>query len=284
MAFVSAILVNLYIVLPIGFITGPLLSPIIWWGPAIIDYNPFAIAVVLVLYKITKKKIYLYSIVLFILPPVLGTVRTGLVGIGVLMLAVSFFKYKLRALPVFGFIIVVFISSLLFIPSIRYKMFRGAFKSADEVVNSLDVLAIDDLDTNGRSALWEWSLNSFYKDNEMIGSGIGLVQAQLYAGNSPYPELNALHSDYILILCDNGRIGLVLYLLVLSSFVAHSFRIYNNKKNRESARNSAFIAGTSLCGIMACAFTDNVINYSLITLTYPYAFFGFALALNKIKK
>lgn len=283
-AFVSAVFINLYTVLPIGFITGPLLDPIIWWGPAIIDYNPFAIAVALVLYKLTKNKNYLYSIVLFSLPPVLEAVRTGLVGIGVLMLAISFFKYKLRALPAFIGILLVFIGSILFIPAIRDKMFRGAFKSADEVINSFgNASVLDNLETSGRSAMWEWSLNHFYKDNELIGSGIGQVQAMLYSGNSPFPELNALHSDYILILCDSGQIGLVLYLLILVVFVAHSFKIYNNKKNSESSRSSAFIAGTSLCGIMACAFTDNVINYSLITLTYPYAFFGFALALKKNK-
>ena len=58
-AFASAVFVNLYVVLPIGFITGPLLGPIIWWKPAIIDYNPFAIAVALVLYKLMNKKYYL---------------------------------------------------------------------------------------------------------------------------------------------------------------------------------------------------------------------------------
>lgn len=283
-AFASAVFVNLYAVLPIGFITGPLLGPVIWLVPAIIDYNPFAIVVAFVLYKLTKKKIYLYAIVLFILPAVLGAVRTGLVGIGILMLAISFFKYKLRALPAFIGILLIFIGSILFIPNIRDKMFRGAFKNADEVINSLgNSSALDNLETSGRSTLWEWSLDNFYKDNELIGSGIGQVQAMLYAGNSPHPELNALHSDYILLLCDSGQIGLVLYLLILVSFVVHSFKIYNDKKNRDSARNSAFIAGTSLCGIMACALTDNVINYSLLTLTYPYAFFGFALALKNNK-
>ena len=286
--FASALFVNLIIglpyIIPIDFITIPIFAPIIWWAPAIIDFNPFAITVALVLHRLTKKKIYLLVILLFILPAVLGAVRTGLVGIGFLMIAISFFKYKLRALPVFIGIILLFMGSILFIPGIRDKMFRGEYQSADEVINSLgNSLALDNLETSGRSDLWEWSLNNFYKGNELMGSGIGQVQAMLYAGNSPFPELNALHSDYILMLCDSGQIGLVLYLLILGSFVAHSFRIYNNKKNNESARNSAFIAGTSLCGIMACAFTDNVINYSLITLTYPYAFFGFALALQKIK-
>jgi O-antigen ligase len=285
--FVSGIFVNLTIlvpnVLPISFITGPLFGPIIWWGPAIIDFNPFLMAVVIILYKLTKKKLYLYSIFIFFLIPAITSIRTGLIGLGISLLVISFFKYKLRALPVFVFILCGFIGSVLFIPGVRDKMFRGTFNSAEEVLNSANVLTIDDLDTSGRYAMWEWSLDTFYADNELKGSGLGQIQARLYSGNHPFVPLEVIHNDYIQILCDTGQIGLVLYLIVLVSFVVYSFRIYNNKKNSESARNSAFIAGTSLCGIMACAFTDNVINYSLITLTYPYAFFGFALALKKNK-
>jgi O-antigen ligase len=285
-AFTSLILVSITIPLPylfpIGFITGPLLGPVIWWGPAIIDSSPFTMALAIVLYKLTKKKIYLYAIGFLFLVPAITAVRTGLIGLAVTLLAISFFKYKLRALPIFISVIVVAIATVLYVPDIRDKMFGGTFTSADEVINSLNVLSIDNVDTSGRQALWEWALNSFYKNNELTGSGIGQVQAQLYTGNTPFPELNALHNDYIVILCDAGQIGLFLYLAMKFVFVLLSFRIYNNKKNDESARNSAFIAGTSLCGIMACALTDNVINYSLITLTYPYAFFGFALALKRI--
>ena len=285
-SFASALFVNLLIIIPnivpVGFITWPIFEPIIWWGPAIVDFNPFAMAVAIILYKLTKKKIYLYAIGIFILIPIIGSIRTGLVGLGIFFLAISFFKYKMRALPVFGLILFGFIGSILFVPNVRDKMFHGAFNSAEEVVNSMDILTLDDLDTSGRLAIWDWSLDVFYKDNKIMGAGLGQVQARFYSHNHPF-QVEVIHNDYIQILCDTGQIGLILYLIVLISFVVHSFRIYNNKKNRESARNSAFIAGTSLCGIMACAFTDNVINYSLITLTYPYAFFGFALALNKIK-
>ena len=285
-SFSSALLVNFVFlitnILPVGFITGPIFGPIIWWEPAVLDFNPFAMAVALVLYQLTKKKMYLYAIAIFIMIPILGSIRTGLIGLGVSLLAISFFKYKLRALPIFGFIVIGFISCVLFIPRVRDKMFRGTFNSAEEVINSWGVLSLDDLDTSGRLAMWEWALNTFYMGNELTGSGLGQIQARLYSGNHPF-LVQAVHNDYVQILCDTGQTGLALYLLIIFSFVVHSFRIYNNNKNRESARNSAFIAGTSLCGIMACAFTDNVINYSLITLTYPYAFFGFALVLQKIK-
>jgi O-antigen ligase len=281
-ALVLNLIYGLTFLLPIGFITWPIFEPIIWWGAAIVDFNPFAMAVALVLYKLTKKKVYLYAVAIFFIVPVITSVRTGLIGLGVSLLAISFFKYRLRALPIFVLIIFGVIGSVLFIPSIRDKMFHGEFKSAEEVVNSLDVLSIDNLDTSGRLAMWEWSLDTYYKDNEVMGAGLGQLQARFYSGKHPF-LVEVVHNDYVQILCDTGQVGLILYLIIICSFVVCSFRIYNNKKYRESARNSAFIAGTSLCGIMACAFTDNVINYSLLTLTYPYAFFGFALALKKNK-
>ena len=283
--FASALVANIILLLPSLFpiysFTNLVFGPLLWWGPAIIDYNPFVLVLAIVLYQKQPKKIYILAGIIVFAIPLLSSVRTGLVGLVMVLFAISFFKYKLKSLPILGVIFVAFIGSILFVPSIREKMFRGAFENSSEVINRSADLTLDDIDTNGRNDLWEWCLTSFYKNNEITGSGIGQVQAMLYAKKSPFPELNALHNDYILLLCDNGQLGLVLYLLIIISFIVQAFQFYNNSNYTEAARTAAFIAGTSFCGIMACAFTDNVINYSLITLTYPYAFLGFAMALTK---
>lgn len=282
-AFASAVFANLTLlipsIIPVGFITYPILSPIIWWGPAIIDFNPFALAVAFILYRITGRKLYLYAPVLFVLPIVIGSVRTGLVGLGIALLAMSFFKYKIRALPIFMVIVAAFIMSVLYIPQIRDKTFRESFNSADEVLGAIGGLSFQDIESNGRFAMWEWTLDQYYEGKKVMGSGLGNLQAVFYSGDHPFGGIKVVHNDYVQILADTGQIGLALFILVLIAFIVHSYKIYNNKNYNEAARYAAFIAGTSFCGIMACAFTDNVINYSLITLSYPYAFFGFALAL-----
>lgn len=283
--FTSFLIANLTLFLPkflpIGSIIEPLFGPVVWWGPAIIDANPFAIAVAFILFKITNNKKFLLIIPIIVLIPMLASIRTGLVGIGIFLLAASFFKYKIKALPIYLLIILGFVFSILFVPAVRDKMFRESFSSAQDVINSLDYLTIDSIDSSGRFAMWEWSLEEYYNGHEYMGSGLGQLQERFYSGNHPFSIIKAVHNDYIQIICDTGLIGLVLYLLIIVSFVGHSFQIYNNKKNSMSARNAAFIAGTSICGIMACAFTDNVINYSLITLSYPFVFFGFALVFKK---
>ena len=283
-SFFSGIFINSMILLMKIVPIYTIYSPVLWWQPAVIDANPFFIAAGMVLYNLVKKKSVLIAILLISIIPVIESVRTGIIAIGIFLLVASFFKYKLKALPVFGIIIVTFVSSILFIPSVRDKMFKDTFDSASAVIGNSSKLSFDDIDTNGRSNMWEWVLNTYYKGHEVAGSGLGQVQARLCNGDL-FGGINVVHNDYIQILADTGQVGLVLYLLIIVSFVWHCFKIYNNKKNNWSARNAAFIAGTSFCGIMAAAFTDNVINYSLITLTYPYAFFGFALALkSKIKQ
>ncbi len=286
-SYLAALVANLVLflpsLLPIGALTWPIFGPVIWWGPAIIDFNPFVLVLAIILYQLTKNKKYLYLIPVLFLIPIIGSVRTGIIGLGVALLAISFFKYKWRALPLIAITLVGFIVAVLYAPGVRDKMFNIEFNSADAILSNSDNLTFDSIESNGRFAMWEWSLENFYKGNEYMGSGLGKVQAVFYSGNHPFGELQVVHNDYIQILCDTGQIGLVLYLLVIISFVVHAFKIYNNKQNQLTARYAAFIAGTSLCGIMACAYTDNVINYSLITLSYPYVFFGFALSLKKVK-
>jgi len=282
-AMVANLCIFISLLLPIGGVTRVLTEPILWYIAAIIDFNPFAIAVALILYRITKKRMYLYAILICIAIPIITSIRTGLVGIGVCLMMMSFFKYKVRALPYIVIVVGLFISAVVYIPNVRNKMFRQSFSNSEELLKSSKNLTTDDIDANGRFAMWEWSLDQYYKGNEIMGSGLGQLQARFYSGKHPFSQIRIVHNDYVQILCDTGLIGLVLYLLVIISFVTHSFQMYNNTQNNFAARTAAFIAGTSLCGIMACAYTDNVINYSLITLTYSYVFFGFALGLKNKK-
>lgn len=283
-AFRSLITVNiLYVISTLDSGLFNIYNSIFWLGTSLMDVNSFTLVIGLILYQITKKKKYLYFLIILILIPILTSVRTGLIGLGVTLLAISFFKYKWRALPFCLIIIVGLVVSFLYVPGIRDKMFKGAFNNAESIINASEKITLDNIETSGRSDAWKWSLEKFYKGHEYIGSGLGNLQAVFYSGNHPFGRLKVIHNDYIQILCDIGLIGLILYLLVIISFVVHSFIIYNNKRNPLTARYAAFIAGTSLCGIMACAFTDNVINYSLITLSYPYVFFGFALSFKNRK-
>lgn len=289
LVFYVGFVVNLILLLPqlfpfIGAVYGPI-NIIIWWGPALIDANPFFFVVSLLLFALQRKRLYLFTALIIVSIPLLSAVRTGLIGLFFTLLALSYFRYKVKALPYIGALALASILAIVFVPQVRDKMFV-ANVSSNQVLNSYDQMTTDDIDSNGRFAMWEWSLNEYYKGKEWIGSGLGTLQARFYSGNHPFGNIKSGHSDYVQLLCDTGWIGLGLYLAIVISIVLQCYKLYNNKAYDMPLRYSALIAGTSLVGIMACAFTDNVINYSLVTLSYPYVFFGFALALkrNQIKQ
>ena len=40
-------------------------------------------------------------------------------------------------------------------------------------------ISIDDINSNGRFAMWEWSLNKFYQNRELYGTGTGNLQRDI---------------------------------------------------------------------------------------------------------
>lgn len=284
LVFYVGLSVNIILLLPklfpiLSSVYGPI-NALLWYGPAIIDTNPLFLVVSLLLFAIQRKRLYLLTALIILSLPILTAIRTGLIGLFFTLLALSYFKYKLKALPYIGALALTSLLAIVFVPQVRDKMFV-ANVSSDKVLNSYDQMTTDDIDSNGRFAMWEWSLNRFYKGNEWTGSGVGSLQARFYSGNHPFGEIKIVHNDYVQLLCDTGLPGLGLYLTIIIVIVLQCYKLYNTKVYDVSLRYSALIAGTSLVGIMACAFTDNVINYSLVTLSYPYVFFGFALALKR---
>ena len=138
---------------------------------------------------------------------------------------------------------------------------------------------MDDIDTNGRQAMWIWSLESFYQKNKILGTGVGNLQMVFYSGKHPFGTIRIVHNDYIQILCDTGLIGLILYLLIGITMVVHCFRIYNNPVNNQTIKLCAIVAGSSIVGIMFTSYTDNAVNYTMATYCYPFAFYGMTLGL-----
>ena len=69
--------------------------------------------------------------------------------------------------------------------------------------------------------------------------------------------------------------------------IFHSFRVYQNKCYGVVIRICAITAGSSAAGTVLTMYTDNVINYTMATLSYPCGFYGMMLGLiagTKMKK
>ena len=251
------------------------------WAPAtFVDHLVAMCAIALALFYITSKKKYLWLLIFFFAYPLIVTIRTGIVGITACLSVFFLFKYKWKAVPVIAFVVIAAVLVILYVPNVRDKMFRKQM-TAEEVMENSDNLTFDDIDTSGRQAMWEWSLKNYYQNNKIFGTGVGNLQKVFYTEKHPFGTMKIVHNDFVQILCDNGLVGLILYLSISLSLVIHSFFIYNNKRNNEMIRLCAIVAGSSLVGILCTSYTDNAVNYSLATYCYPYAFYGMALGLRQ---
>ncbi|MDH8700990.1 O-antigen ligase [Dysgonomonadaceae bacterium PH5-43] len=255
------------------------LDSVVYWGPAIVDFYVVPITISLFLFSYTGKYKYLFYVVLFILPSVLGSIRTGILASSITIVIFAILRYKVRSIPYVVLGCALLVGTVLFVPQVREKMFIKQM-SADEIVERGESLSKDDIDSSGRFAMWEWSLKNFYEEKELMGSGLGMLQHAFYDWDHPFGIIKIVHNDYIQILCDTGIIGLVLYALTLLALIIHSIFVYFTDKNA-IAKLMGGIAGVSLAGMLSTLYTDNVVNYSLMTLSFPFALYGLMLGFKR---
>ena len=61
--------------------------------------------------------------------------------------------------------------------------------------------------------------------------------------------------------------------------IIHCFKIYSNKRHSKFIRMCAITAGSALAGVLSTMYTDNTVNYSMCTLSFPMGFYGMTLGL-----
>lgn len=262
---------------------GFLISGLFWYNTAkAINYISMCVFSLALYFHIGKRKKDLFFAIVFIIPCILWVFRTSIMGITLALMIFFFFRYKLKALPFMFLALILFVLSIFFIPSVKEKMFyKGGFTVEDLQAGNISK---DDIDSNGRFAMWDWSIGHFYEGKELFGSGTGNLQEVFYALRHPFAPVKIIHNDYVQILCDNGLIGIILFGLSFLLLIIHSFFVYNNKRYSVAVRICAIVAGSSAAGVLLTMFTDNVINYTMATLSYPCGFYGMMLGLMQSEK
>ena len=252
---------------------------VFWYGTAkAINYISISIFSVALFFYTNQKKVNAFYSILFILPCFIWVFRTSIVGTGIALMTFALFKYRLKALPLILGMLVVGVILVFSVPSLKEKMF---FNENNTTISSLESneITINDINTNGRTAVWEWSLNNFYHKNELVGCGTGNLQEVFYSLKHPFGTIKIVHNDYVQILCDNGLIGIILFGLSFILIIIHSYIVFSNKKYDTAIHICAIVAGASTAGILITLFTDNVVNYSMATISYPCGFYGMMLGM-----
>lgn len=272
--------------LSIGFSFIPLINYLVpgvfWYLTArSIHYIPMCIFSLALYFHGGKEKKDLLLCILFMIPCILWVFRTSIMGTTLALMFFFFYRYKLKSLPIIFGVFILFIVAVFTIPSVKEKMFKDG-NNADIEQLKQGKISKDDINSNARFAMWESLQKRFFQSKELTGSGTGSIQNYMYS-NFVFGGLKVPHNDYIQISCDNGIIGVTLYLLIISGIVIHCFIEYN-KTNSPSIKICAIVAGSSLAGMALTMYTDNVVNYSMATLAYPFGFYGMMLGLTKGKR
>lgn len=215
---------------------------------------------------------------MFCLPCIVWVFRTSIMGTLVGLMTFSLFRYRLRALPVIALIGVLGIGVVFYIPAVKEKMFKDDSITLTDFINGQ--VDKDAIESNARFAMWEYFENRFYVGHELEGSGTGACQQHFYT-HFLFGGLKVMHSDIVQMKCDNGLIAVILYYGSILAMTAHAFVVFSRRRTSALLKVCAIAAGSSLIGVAVTMYSDNVVNYSMCTLAYPFGFYGMMLGLVK---
>lgn len=257
-----------------------LLVPGVFWYPTakVIGYISIMVFSLGMFFFSNKKKGNLLMTILFLLPCFIYVFRTSILGSGVAIMAFSLIKYRVKALPYIAAVLIAGVVSVFYVDSIKEKMFFDTSVTLQDYMDG----KIDDtnVNTNYRKVMWEKLESRFYKGSEVVGSGTGSVQSYMYANSQDFGHLKVPHSDFVQQKCDNGLIGLILYgAIIITAFLDCAVTYWRNTSG--VIRLCAIIAGASMLGVYATLYSDNVVNYSMATLSMPFGFYGMMLGMRR---
>lgn len=215
----------------------------------------------------------------FCLPCFILVYRTDIFGTVVALATFFVLKYRIKGLPIAAALGILGLCAMFYVPAVKNKMFYNP----DEVT-MIDYVTgnynEDNIRTNGRKQGWEDVENWFFKDKKEIGSGTGRVQYYFYEEAQGWRRGGQLHNDLLVLKCDNGLIGLLLFGLSYFAITLHCIYLYHKGRNQYT-RLAAMVAGASLMGVFVTMHSDNTLAYSMCTLSFPWGFYGMALGIEK---
>lgn len=290
--------VNVVACIYCGFIGGQgcKLMPWLYYGPiggqfstyaGFADYLTAVFIVPILLYWLTKEKKYIFCALWMVLSTVLESVRTGMGGMMLVFCIALLLKNKAKAIP--GLLVagVLFLSIVLFVPSVNEKFFGedAGTVSATDIVQG-DAMSMDNIDTNGRNSTWELILELFYDGKENKGSGLGVALRFLkdgWAAGESWAGAGLIHNDYVQLLAETGIIGVSLLVLFYISVI---LSVVRNVLRRTTilVKLTGIMALSSLAGIAFCMYFDNVVSNSMQSMVMPYIYIGFFLKALEIEK
>ena len=236
-------------------------------------YYGMAICIVPVyLYFQTKKRKYIFLFLICLLPALLLVKRTPVLGISVSMMVFSMLMFKWKAIIPTILAVLLGMIVVLSIPSFREKVFYG-----NESLELRDIMESDDatenVNTSGRILFWNLAWNKFYGKSPYWGVGQGTVKAYIQSNKNEYKDtFSLMHNDWLLILCEQGMIGVSLMLIFFVGIFRKCIK-YSSKRYPKDLRLLSSACAGSYASTMIHMFFENCMN----TLVFSTSFMFYAL-------
>jgi O-antigen ligase len=213
-----------------------------------------------------------------ILSTILESVRTGMGGMLLVFAFAMVLRYKAKAIPGLLFAGALFVSVILFVPEVNEKFFGddAGKVTATDIVQG-DALSLDNINTNGRTYIWNITLEKFYKGHELTGSGLGMASRHLKVLNKLNGSPALLHNDYVQIISDTGIVGITLLILFFITLLLKGVRYVIIRRSSTCIKSTGIMAVSSMAGIAFSMYYDNVVSHSMSSLVMPFIFIGFFL-------
>ena len=263
------------------------LMPWLYYGPIggqFLTYAGFAdfltsiFVVPIMLYWLTKEKKYIYCALWMVLSTVLESVRTGMGGMLLVFCTALLLKNKAKAIPGLAIAGAMFLSVVLFVPEVNEKFFGedAGTVSATDIVQG-DALAHENINTSGRTEMWDMILEECYKGNETFGSVLGVSMRFLKDWAAITGAAPIMHNDYVQIISDTGIVGIVLFCLFYIVFLLKGITYVILRRSSTRVKITGIMAVSSMAGIAFSMYYDNVVSHSMSSLVMPFIFLGFFL-------
>ena len=242
------------------------------------DFLTSIFVIPIILYWLTKDNKYIFCALWMVLSTVLESVRTGMGGMMLVFCIALLLKNKTKAIPGLAVAGAMFLSVVLFVPSVNEKFFGedAGTVSANDIVRG-DAMSMDNINTSGRAAMWEMILDECYKGNETFGSGLGVSMRFLKDWAAKSGKAGLMHNDYVQIISDTGIVGIVLICVFYVVFLLKGITYVALRKTSTCVKITGIMAVSSMAGIAFSMYYDNVVSHSMSSLVMPFIFLGFFL-------
>lgn len=269
---IDLFLEKIYKIMPFCLILGVIGAIINSYAIAQVFFSMTTIMIPYLLFNTKEKsRKYIYMMLFCLVPPILYAKRTPLLGITLIFISILFVRYRVKAIIPTVIVVVSLVISVFYIPALKEKFFFDTEITIQDLNRGVEIY--ENINTSGRSAFWGYLLDEIYAKNKMMGAGTGSVKQFIQSSSNTYQGSFMLtHNDFLLMLCENGILGLSIFIVSLMDIIKKSVH-YSRHGDRRVRFQSYACLGMTMATICHLFFENCVNTFGFCILYIYYGMF-----------